>query len=427
MMKREVAPSIGEGLSAAERARGRRLAITSHPAGNTFAMALSQHLPTITLVALGASESMIGAQSAFATGATLLQLPTLRRVARIPKRRILIEGQLIAIVGMVPLLFFPLLAEAAAAGDPRPAWIALAALAVAAAGINVSNTVWFPMLHAYMEPARIGRFFAFLRSGWHLTLIVFYLGAQRWLAHAPGELGPLFGVIFVLGLLRVALVARMPEQSEIGGEAIRIRESLASILRSPRMRRYLLGVTTGHALRAALLPFTLVMLQREIGLRESKIVLTMIATFAGGLVSLYAWGRLIDRRGAALVFRISSIGMALLTLGLLGVQENDEVTLIGVVVFFFLFSVLAAGFGIADTHVLFRLTPAAAPARTLVIAAVAVGLIAAMAPLLTGLVLEHALAATSDRLLVYHLFFILSAILQAVHWWPLRVFGPDRA
>lgn len=388
-------------------------------------MALSEHLPTIALVALGAGESMIGAQSSIKTGATLLQLPTLRRVARIPKRRILVTGQLLAVVGMTPLLFFPLLAEAASRGDPRPAWIALAALAVAAAGINISNTVWFPMLHAYMEPDRIGRFFAFLRSGWHLTLIVFYLGAARWLEHAPGEFGPLFGIVFALGLLRIALIARMPERNEMSAERIRLREAFTSILGSPLFRRYMLGVTAGHALRAAVLPFVLVLLQREIGFSQSEILLTTIATFAGGLVSLYGWGRLIDRRGPAPVFRAASIGMAVLTLGLLAVREGSDATLLVVIFFFFVYAILSVGFGIADTHVLFRLTPPEAPARTLVIAAVAVGLIASIAPLGAGIGLERALAGTSDRLLVYHRFFVLAALLQAVSWWPLRVFRAD--
>ena len=40
---------------------------------------------------------------------------------------------------MLPLLAFTPLREAAEAGDPRPAWIALAALAVASAG-NIRTT-----------------------------------------------------------------------------------------------------------------------------------------------------------------------------------------------------------------------------------------------------------------------------------------------
>ena len=51
-----------------QRARGRRLAITSHPAGMTFRMVFTQHLPTLALVSLGAGEFWVGLQASFAFG-----------------------------------------------------------------------------------------------------------------------------------------------------------------------------------------------------------------------------------------------------------------------------------------------------------------------------------------------------------------------
>ena len=414
-----------ESLTEADRARGRRLAMLSHPAGNAFAMALSEHLPTLALLALDASESVVGAQSAIRTGANLLQLPTLRRVARIPKRTILTRGHLLALGGMLPLLAFTPLREAAEAGDPRPAWIALAALAVASAGISISSTVWFPMLRAYVDPARIGRFFGLLRSGWHSTLILFYLGAAFWLSRSHGDFAPLFGVVFALGMLRLLLISRMPEQSELTGEGIRVREAFQLIRESPRLRRLLMTVSSGQALRASVLPFALVLLRREVGFSEAQLLAATIANFAGGLVSLYFWGRVIDRRGAAIVFRGTSIGMAFLILSLIAISSGDDGAFLGAMLFFFFYAILAAGFGMADTHVLFKLTPVESPARILVAAAVSVGVVAAIAPLVVGFSLELGLAATSDRRLVYHVFFAIAAMIQAVNWWPTRGFGPD--
>ena len=66
------------------RARGRRLAITGHPAGMTFRMVFSQHLPTLALVALGASELLVGVQNALVFACIALQLPVLRLVAILP-------------------------------------------------------------------------------------------------------------------------------------------------------------------------------------------------------------------------------------------------------------------------------------------------------------------------------------------------------
>jgi len=418
-------PSI-ERLSEADRARGRRLALVSHPAGNAFAMALSEHLPTLALLALGASESVVGGQSAIKTGANLLQLPTLRRVARIPKRTILTRGHLLAVGGMLPLLAFTPLREAAEAGDPRPAWIALASLAIASAGISIASTVWFPMLRAYVDPARIGRFFGLLRSGWHSTLILFYLGAAYWLSRAPGDFAPLFGAVFVLGVVRFLLIFRMPEQSELTDQGIRVREAFELIRDSPPLRRLILTVSSGHALRASVLPFALVMLRREVGFSEAQLLATTIANFAGGLASLYFWGRVIDRRGAAIVFRGTSIGMGLLTLSLIAVSVANDGAFLGALLFFFFYAILAAGFGMADTHVLFKLTPVESPARILVAAAVSVGLVAAIVPLTVGFSLELGLRTTSDGRLVYHVFFAIAALVQAINWWPTRGFGPDR-
>ena len=419
-------PSV-EPLSDADRALGRRLAIVSHPAGNAFALALSEHLPTLALLALGAGESMVGGQSAIKTGANLLQLPTLRRVARIPKRKILTRGHLLAVAGMLPLLAFTPLREAAQAGDARPAWIALASLAIASAGISISNTVWFPMLRAYIDPARIGRFFGILRSGWHLSLILFYLAAAFWLSRSPGDFAPLFGVVFALGVVRLLLISRMPEQSELTGQRIRVREAFKLIRSSPQLRQLMLTVSTGQALRASVLPFALVMLRREVGFTEAQILATTISNFAGGLVSLYFWGRIIDRRGAAIVFRGTSIGMAVLILSLIGVSTGGESAFLGALLFFFLYAILSAGFGMADTHVLFKLTPVESPARILVAAAVSVGVVAAIVPLSAGFGLELALETTRDRMLVYHVFFAIAASIQAVNWWPARGFGPNDA
>lgn len=414
-----------ETLGEADRARGRRLALVSHPAGNAFAMALTEQLPTIALLVLGAGESIVGGQSAIKTGANLLQLPTLRRVARTPKRTILTRGHGLAVVGMLPLLAFTPLRNAAEAGAAWPAWIAFASLAVAAAGISIANTVWFPMLRAYIDPARIGRFFGLLRSGWHATLIVFYLGAAYWLSRTPGDFAPLFGVVFALGIVRFLLISQMPEQSELTAQGIRVREAFALVRESPPLRRLLTTVSTGHALRASVLPFAIVMLRREVGFSDAQLLTTTIAIFAGGLVSLYSWGRVIDRHGAAVVFRGTSIGLALLTLSLIALSVSGANAFSGALLFFFSYAVLSAGFGMADTHVLFKLTPVESPARTLVAAAVSVSMVAAVVPLVAGVGLEIGLRSTSNRLLVYHAFFAIAAVVQVINWWPTRTFGPD--
>ncbi len=406
-------------LSRAERARARRLAIVSHPAGNSFNVIFSQYLPTLALVALGASETVVGLQSGLASSSHLLQLPTLRAVGRHTKKTILIAGHVAALIAASPLLFYGALA---AQGGSFAVGVVFTSLVLTSAAINVSNAVWFPLLRGYVEIDRIGHFFGMIRSGWHLALILFFVGSTLWLSEREGDFAPLFAVAFGLGVLRIFLIARLPERDERTGARVRVREALGLIRGQPLLRRYLAGVALSAAMRSAVLPFVIVMMRREIGFSSAEVIYTTIALFTGGLVSLLAWGRVVDRAGPEPVFRWSSLGMAALYLSLLWVQAPGGGLLAGMVVFFFAHAVLASGHGVADTRVLFELAPPEAPARTLVIASVAVHSIAGLAPILGGLLLDGLLASAPAPLAVYHGFFAVAGLLQALSFLPLRAF-----
>lgn len=407
-------------LDEATRSRGRRLAITSHPAGMTFWVANTEQLPTLLLVALGASEFQIGLQSAFLPGLQLLQLPTMRLIARIKKRTILLLGQVGALLGGLPLLFLDPLMRTQEEGVVRI--VVLVAFALVAAGLNFGNTVWFPMLRNYVEPDRIGHFFALIRSGWHVALIVYFLSAQQWLRAHPGDFAPLFVAAWWIGLLRMALIARMPERSERTQGAIRVREAVGLLRENPRLRRYLTGVTLAASIRTSTLPFALVMMRREIGIDEGQILIATLCLYGGALLSLFPMGRLTDRIGPAPVFQLSAIGMAALLLALTTVDGDTSTDLAIFYGFFAGYAALQAGFGLADTRVLFELAPAEAPARTLVICNVVTNGLRALAPLLTGIVLEALLAGSRDPLAIYHALFAGMALLQLLTMIPLRSF-----
>lgn len=412
--------AAAEPLAPAERARGRRLAIASHPFGMTHRIVMSEHLPTLALVALGASEGLVGLQRTCVHLAVLLQLPALAMLASVRKRQVLLAGQLLALAGGLPLLAFGALASHGGDAAPR---IALASFAVAAAGFSVSETVWFAMLHGFQEPARIGRFFAWLRTGWHVALIAYFLGAQRWLATHPGSFGPLFAVGFAAGVVRAALIARLPERHEGGDAAPRVREALALVVREPMLRRYLAGIALGGAMRGVVFTFALVLLRRVIGFEEGQVLYTTAALYAGGLATLWLWGRVVDAVGAWPVFRWTSLGQALLVLGLLALHEPSGGGLALAVALFFGIYALGAGFDVADTHTLFGLAPDAAPARTLVAARVVELLIRAAIPLVAGIGLEAALALDFAPLAVYRTLFVACAAASALASFPLRAFA----
>jgi len=407
-------------LPAETRARGRRLAILSHPAGMTHRTVFTEWVPTLALLGLGANEAVVGLQSAFDPLGHLLQLPVLRAVGRRSKRSLLVAGQALAVVADLPLLAYGWLH---AQPGPEAIALVLASLALTTAGIAVCDTVWFPMLRSYVEPGQIGRFFGILRSGWHVTLIAYFLAARGWIAAHPGSLAPLFAVGTAAGLLRIALIARLPERSERTGQPLRVREALALLRTNPPLRRYLAGVGGQGALWTGTVPFVIVLMRRVLGLSEAQVLLATVAAYAGGLASLYAWGRVVDRVGPARVFRWTSLGLAATVLALLAVREPGSFAAVWLTGFFFVAAVLRAGFGVADTHVLFQLAPDHAPASLIVVGTVAVHLARGAAPLMVGLALERALAAGAAPLATYHTLFLASAALHALVFLPLRGFG----
>jgi hypothetical protein len=413
-------PAAAPPLDAATRARGRRLAVASHPAGMTFRTVFTEWVPTLAIVGLGGSPALVGLQSAFDPLGHFLQLGVLRAVGRWSKRRILLSGQVLAIVAALPLVAYGTLAREPGA---FALGVVVASLAAAAIGIAISDTVWFPMLRSYVEPGAVGRFFGTIRSVWHLTLIFYFLAARAWVERHPGALGPLFAVGLAAGVLRLALVARMPERSERTGQPIRVRDALALLRTHPRLRRYLLGIGAQGALWTATLPFVIVMMRRALAMSDAQVIGATIAAYAGGLVSLYPWGRIVDAIGPARVFRWCSLGLAAAFAGLLLVRGTGEHAAAGLIAFFFAANVLRAGFGVADTHVLFGLAPEDAPA-SLIVVAIAVSFVPrAAAPLAAGLALDAVLAQGVDPLTAYHGLFLAAAMLQVGVYLPLRRFG----
>lgn len=407
-------------LDARDRRRGRFLAVASHPTGYTFRMIFSQNLPTLALVALGASELQVGLQGAFAFVFVILQLPTLRMVGHVSKRAILMSAHAFTLLVALPLVFFDRVALLPPAEGIA---IALASFALVGVGAAVGETVWFPLLRGYVEPGQTGRFFGVLRTGWHIALLLFYAGSQWWLTRYPGAFAQLFAVGWGLGFARTFLIAGLPERSERTGERVRVREALA-LAREPRMARYLAAISIGNACRVTGTVFAIVMLRRAAGLSEGEVVYTTMAFVGGAALTLYAWGRVVDRVGAIPVLRATITGKAL-TLLLLALAPLAALDVAWTSLWFFVLAVLAAGFGVADTHLVFELTPEEAPARTLVLAAVATGLAAGLGPLLAGAVLDAILPGDpAGELRTYRGFFAVLAGIQVCALLPTLSWPP---
>jgi predicted MFS family arabinose efflux permease len=163
-----------------------------------------------------------------------------------------------------------------------------------------------------------------------------------------------------------------------------------------------------------------VMMRRSMGLSDADVMLTTVASFAGGFASLYAWGRAVDRLGAAPVFLGTALLSAAMLLALAAL--GARLPLAALVAFFFVFVALASGFGVADTHVLFGLVPEREATPALVIADVTTSLAYGAAPFLVGIALDRAIAAGVDPVFAYRCLFAAAALVMAASPIPLRGF-----
>ena len=192
-------------------------------------------------------------------------------------------------------------------------------------------------------------------------------------------------------------------------------------MRSRRLlRRYLAGMILCGAGRRAALPFAVVMMRRSMGLSDADVVLTTVASFAGGFASLYGWGRAVDRFGAAPVFVVTALAESALLLWLAAV--GPHASLLAMVIFFFVFVALAAGFGVADTHVLFGIAPEHEATPTLVVADVTSSLAYGAAPFLAGVALDLLISGGTEATAAYRGLFVVAAIVMALAPIPLRAF-----
>ena len=378
-------------------------------------------LTALALLALGAGEAIVGGQRFLLYAVILVQLLVLRQVGHVPKRTLLVAGQAIALVASVPLLAFASFGELGPAG----VWVTVACFTLAGAGFAVNSTVWFPLLHGYVSPERTGQFFGILRTGWHLTLIPFFLGSRAWLEARPGDFGPLFAVAIACGVVRLFLIARLPERSERTGEPVRLGEAFRSMRARPGWRAYFLGTTSAAAARTVFLTFSVVLMRRELGFSEGEVLYTTVAIFAGGLTSLYLSGRWVDRLGPGPIFRWTTLSQVLVIGSFTFLMASGRLDVALAVGLFFAFALLVAAFDLADTRVLFSLARSDSPARLIVPTTLLRAGATGVFPLAVGFGIEGLLAAGSGRAAAYGFTFALVIVALGAAYGPLRRLGAN--
>ena len=404
-------------LSPAEQRRGRLCAIASHPFSMVYRMAIVGTLATQALVTLGASATAVGAHAGLVSFATLIQLPSLRLLSRIEKRQLLLWTQIAGLVTGLPLVAFGWLAGLDS-GLAVP--LALVSLALTTLALTSGSAAWWPLLHGFVPRSGTARFFAALRSLWHLTLIAFFLGSAWWLKEHPAHFGALFGVAWLCGLIRALTFLVFPERPE--GHVEQPRDAFARMRSSPRLRRSLRGVTFDQIGYRALPPFAVLLLRREAGLSEAEVLGLTLSLYTGGLLALLPAGWLSDRVGPRPVLKASCWLRAAVVAGLAGSVLVCEGTSLLVVfcALFLAWAFLTSAFGVAEVKVLFQLAGDASPTGVIVTSVVIRSVVAGAVALAIGVGIDAALAAELlPNLSLYVGVFLVLATLQAGAALPL--------
>ncbi len=171
----------------------------------------------LTLVALklGASEIYLGILSFAIFGTWACRMFTMSAVEKSGKRKVMIFWKMISVMFIVPLLFFPLLANY---WSPNAALALILIATFARVGTySLGNTGWFPILHDIVPRRITGRYFANMRTSWQTAGLITSL-LIAWFLWKNSDWWR-FEAIFIVGLIaftaRAAAIIPMVENPTI--------------------------------------------------------------------------------------------------------------------------------------------------------------------------------------------------------------------
>ncbi|MEX2599099.1 MAG: MFS transporter [Dehalococcoidia bacterium] len=282
-------------------------------------------------LALGATNLQVGLLGAFPKLlAALLQLFTPRLMVLFGgSRRVLYRSAAAGAIAYFAMVLVPLMPE------PTRVWGLILLAAVGLVFVELPNPAWTSWFSSQMPANRRGRYLALRSSLASITSMGAIIATGVFLDAFAGRVFLGFGVaLAAAGLMRVASAGIFYGVHEQPRATPRAEErDLARFLRAmshPNLRRmlfYSFGLQIGGTISGAY--FTAYQLQVLEFSYSGLLWPTIIAT-ASGIVGLQVWGRMGDRSGNLLPIRSAAIGIALLPILWIWVQEPFHVALINV-------------------------------------------------------------------------------------------------
>lgn len=378
----------------------------------TMSLPVNVFLTALLIKGLALSKPAIGLITALPFVCNFLQLfltPMLTR--RLSAKRVSLIfalGHLICWLALGLLLPWVPRDDPATAGFMLGVWFFVASFSLAIAAV-----CWNAWVQEWAPPRLHGKYFGQRNGLLQISTLLFLFTTGYVLTRGNYSILAFQGIIFGALVLRVFSLrwqGRIPAGHSAGSGAPP-SAPLAQLQVVRRARSFLLFIAFGAiwSFAANLFgPFYHVFLFEQLSFSAFDLGLLSTIAALGGALSMPGWGRLIDRYGNKSVMALS------LTLWQLG---NLVWCFVGPANRHWLYYVWAwggatcAGFVLGQFTMLLKLIPHEARSIASAVNLAVTSLVAAIAPVLGGALLDWALGRWPDALAVYHVCFIVQPVL----------------
>ncbi|MDZ8119342.1 MFS transporter [Pontiella agarivorans] len=343
-------------LTDEQRNRAFRIIITTQCLGMLSAFLFQNGFYLNYFTKLGFSSSSFASLSALPSlFSVFLLLPFAFLSDRLGKLKLALIGQVFMVLSLMMML---------AAG-----WIhaglamVVGSLLLFCLGGSLQGASWFALLNPIIPPSVRGRFFGRLRVTFMTVNILFTLAVAGMMkmTQSMWAFQVLIGVILVAHVLRYFTYARIPELEREDGETHKKRsfyKACTEVTHIPgftQFNAYIFLIT----LFTAGIPIVFGLMQKDIfGFSEAQIMLAGNLFLAGNVAGCALGGRAVDRFGTKRVFLFTHLAYASTILFMLLRDMMPWTIFVHVLACTFVFSLVGAMAGVANTSEVLALIPA---------------------------------------------------------------------
>jgi MFS family permease len=368
---------------------------------------------------LGASSTVLGIIASLLPLFTFLQLPAASFLTRYGYRRVMLAGWSLRTVMVVVLSAIPLLSFIDA---PSQVALVLFALVVFSVLRGISAGAWMPWITGLLPVAKRGLYLSREQLATHagsLAALGISAVTLQFLPH-PVRYSAIFFLSAMAGFVSLFALRKMPEMPPSETET-RSSQSVPwlAMLRFPPFRKLLLFSGLWAIGTNSLGIFTVAFSRQTLEFRESDVVYLTLFHFLGALGTLPFTARWLDAIGIKGFLRLSILLTGCVTFGWMlmaaGVWQGSWWTL---ALLNLLLGIAYANFTVANGSLVMGVMPVMGRNHFFALYTVITSLLAALAPVLFGMVLDatrHFASAVGEwKITNYSAYFLIQIALQVI-------------